>query len=225
MAPTSTKKRIALAFGALMGWFAVALQLVLSIRNRTGSVPEQLARFFTYFTILTNILVALCFTMQLLAWGRNSFPAGALPGSPQGGSFARPGTQAAIAAYITVVGITYNVILRALWAPEGWQFVVNELLHSVIPVYFIVYWLIFAPKTGLQWKNILPWLVYPLAYLLLIMIRGSFSGWYPYPFVDVSSLGYEKVLINSAGMLVFFLLVSVIFIAVGRAMNQNKPIF
>jgi hypothetical protein len=210
MRSSATKKNLFITIGALLGWFAVALQLYLIIVNNTFSAAEALARFFTFFTILTNILVALCLTMLLI--------------DPDKGIFTRPGSQAAIAAYITVVGIVYNIILRSLWAPQGWQLIVNELLHSVIPVYFIIYWLVFSPKAGLQWKNMLGWLVFPVAYLVLIMIRGALSDWYPYPFVDVLTLGYAKVLINSAGMVVFFLLVSVIFIALGRTMSNQRGI-
>jgi hypothetical protein len=208
MGTSPAKKNMFIALGAILGWFAVSLQLYLIIVNNSFSAAEALARFFTFFTILTNILVALCLTMLLIG--------------PDQGFFTRPGNQAAIAAYITVVGIVYNIILRSLWAPQGWQLIVNELLHSVIPVYFIVYWLIFSPKTGLQWKNMLGWLAFPMAYLVLIMVRGALSDWYPYPFVDVLTLGYAKVLINSAGMLVFFLLVSAIFIALGRATSKRR---
>jgi hypothetical protein len=208
MRASSTQKNLALTFGALLGWFAVALQLYLIIVNNSFSATEALARFFTFFTILTNMLVALCLTILFIR--------------PGNGFFARSGTQAAIAAYITVVGVVYNIILRALWAPQGWQLIVNELLHSVMPVYFIIYWLVFSPKTGLQWKNILAWLVFPLAYLVLIMIRGALSGWYPYPFVDVATLGYAKVMVNSAGMMVFFLLVSALFLAAGSAMGKRR---
>ncbi|MFZ5976285.1 MULTISPECIES: Pr6Pr family membrane protein [unclassified Hydrotalea] len=33
------------------------------------------------------------------------------------------------------------------------------------------------------------WLIYPLLYLVYILIRGSFSGFYPYPFVNVLQIG------------------------------------
>lgn len=48
------------------------------------------------------------------------------------------------------------------------------------------------------------WLIYPQAYLIYIPIRGHFSGFYPYPFVDVSALGMTKVLFNSAVLMGVF---------------------
>lgn len=46
----------------VLGWFALLLQLYLIILHRVSSLPETIVRFFSFFTIQTNILVALCFT-------------------------------------------------------------------------------------------------------------------------------------------------------------------
>ena len=58
---------------AIVSWFAVALQLYLIILNRVASLPETIVRFFSFFTIQTNILVAICFTFLWLKpkskWG------------------------------------------------------------------------------------------------------------------------------------------------------------
>jgi hypothetical protein len=109
-----------------------------------------------------------------------------------GGFFSKPTVITAITLYITVVGATYNLILRSLWKPEGLQQIVDELLHVVVPLLFIFYWLFFAPKMSLRWKDVLPWLLYPLIYVILILFRGGLSGYYPYPFIDVNLLGYIK---------------------------------
>ena len=118
--------------------------------------------------------------------------------------------------YITIVGLVYNIILRSLWKPAGLQWIVDELLHSVIPLLFIVLWLFFVPKGKILWKSVLAWLLYPLFYLIFILICGPSSSFYPYPFIDVSKIGYNKMLINSAGMLLAFLVVSILFITLNR---------
>ncbi len=181
----STKMFAAIA--AVIGWIALILQLYLIIVNRTASIPETLLRYFGFFTILTNILVAVSLTMVYLK------------GISENGHFlTRPKTLTATAVYITIVGLIYNLILRFQWAPQGLAKLVDELLHSVIPVLFIFFWLKFVPKQSIQWKNILHWLIYPLVYLGYTLLRGSFAAWYPYPFINVTDLGYEKVVINSA---------------------------
>ncbi len=60
--------------GAFLGWFAVLVQFVLMIQNRQAGVGETIVRFFSFFTILTNSLVAAYFTARGL--GRRSWLAG-----------------------------------------------------------------------------------------------------------------------------------------------------
>lgn len=114
--------KIIALIGALLGWFAIITQFYLMMTNRLVGVPETTLRFFDFFTINTNIIVALCFTYIFLGNGsRSKF-------------FSKASTITAITVYITIVGIVYNVVLRSTWNPEGMQKIVDELLHSVIPV-------------------------------------------------------------------------------------------
>jgi hypothetical protein len=59
--------RIYAAVGSLLGWFALALQLYLMLVQAPG--PERLEAvitYFSFFTILTNILTAVVFTAVAL---------------------------------------------------------------------------------------------------------------------------------------------------------------
>jgi hypothetical protein len=205
----STKTFAAIA--AAIGWIALILQLYLIIVNRTASIPETLLRYFGFFTILTNILVAASFTMVYLK------------GISENGHFlTRPKTLTATTVYITIVGLIYNVILRFQWAPQGLAKLVDELLHSVIPVLFIFFWVKFVPKQNILWKNIFPWLIYPLVYLGYTLLRGSFAAWYPYPFINVIDLGYGKVFMNSAMVTVAFFVIAVLFAGIAKAMSKSS---
>lgn len=204
-------KKLYLFLIAVLGWFALSAQLYLIIENRATSILETIIRYFGFFTILTNMLVAIFFTSILFK-----------PASETGISFSSSKTLTAITVYITIVGIVYNLILRFLWKPQGLQFVVDELLHTVIPLLCIVFWIVYVPKSTLKWKDAFPWLIYPLVYILFILIRGSMSGYYPYPFIDVTDLGYNKVLVNSGMLALGFLIVSFVFIAIGKMMNRLK---
>jgi hypothetical protein len=199
------------AIGAVTGWLTLLLQLYLIIINRTASIPETVTRYFSFFTILTNILVAISFTTVYLKGI-----------SITGSFFTRPKTLSAIVVYITIVGLIYNIILRFQWAPEGLAKLVDELLHSVIPTGFIIFWLVYVPKQYISWKNIFPWLIYPLVYLGYTLVRGTFANWYPYPFVDVLQLGYNKVVINCAMVCGLFIFFATLFIAAAKWMSKNK---
>ncbi|MCH5683341.1 hypothetical protein LWM68_03045 [Niabella sp. W65] len=50
---------------ALAGWFAVIAQYILMLNNSVITTGEATLRFFSYFTILTNIAVAGYFTAVL----------------------------------------------------------------------------------------------------------------------------------------------------------------
>jgi len=196
---------------SLLGWFALAAQFYLQISAHLVTLVESITRYFSYFTILTNLMVAIYSTVLWLA-----------PGSRAGQFLARAQTATAIAVYISIVGLIYNGVLRSLWQPEGLQKLLDNLLHLVIPLLFVLYWSIFVPKATLQWKNLYAWLLYPLCYILYILIRGSFSGFYPYPFISVSEIGMTQTLINSVGVAVLFVVVSLIFIGIGKGLSRKN---
>jgi len=198
--------RLLLGLGSVLGWFALGVQFYLIILNRNTSLGLTVLRYFSYFTILTNLLVALCFTFLFVS-----------PLSKGGKFFDRPSVLTSVAVYISVVGLIYNIVLRPIWDPRGLQMVVDELLHSIIPALYILYWLVFVrPKRPLQWKGIVSWLLYPLIYIVVILILGSLSGFYPYPFVNVNEIGYYQVFINTCFVCLVFLFFSLLFVGLSR---------
>ena len=84
--------RIFAAVGALLGWFALVLQLYLmlvqsSVHERLGTVIT----YFSFFTILSNILTASVFTAVALQ-----------PRERWGKWLSRPSVQAATVVYIAL---------------------------------------------------------------------------------------------------------------------------
>lgn len=195
------------SIGAVLGWFSVVLQFILSLENRKASTPETIIRFFSYFTILTNILAAICYTSTLRS--RNNF-------------FSRPKVLTAAAVYITVVGLIYNLILRYIWDPQGLQFFADEALHLVNPILFILFWVLFVPKSGLNWTEVFPWLIYPFTYIVYVLVRGEFSGFYPYPFINVSELGFTVVIKNCLLITLVFVVLSLMYIGIGKIKKYAK---
>ncbi|MGB3430266.1 Pr6Pr family membrane protein [Achromobacter sp.] len=197
----SYRRPLAIVFAAV-GWFALIAQCWLMLDSRVEPVAETIVRFFSFFTILTNTMVALFFTLQAV-----------------GKSKVKTGTLTAITIYITVVGLVYHVILRQLWTPTGLQQVVDELLHSVVPVLTIGYWYRYEDRHNVSFTQITMGLVFPLVYLVYILIRGFFSGFYPYPFVDVSVLGFANVMSNAVGLVILFTLLAFVYVYIGRKLR------
>ncbi len=215
MPPRSLVRPFAAA-AALIGWSALAAQLYLSLRmglaNGNG-VARSLVIYLGYFTILTNGLVASALTAGAFA---------SSAGAPVrlAAFFARPGVDTAIAVYIVVVGITYSLLLRHIWAPQGLQWIVDVALHDLMPVLFLVYWWFAVPTHRVRWADIPLWLAYPAGYFVYSMAAGALLGRYPYPFLDVGELGYARVLGAGVGMLIGFVVVAIVLIAVGRSRGR-----
>ncbi|BBP79137.1 hypothetical protein PHLH7_52410 [Pseudomonas sp. Ost2] len=205
--------RLALQIAALLGWSGLSIQLYLILIARwqvEASLLGGLLTFFSFFTVLTNTLVAV-----VLTWEVTPRESGARR------FFLRPSVRTAIVANIVVVALAYNLLLRPLWHPQGFQWLADELLHDLMPLLFVVYWWRCVPKGTLRWWQVLPWMVYPLVYFAYVLLRGHLIGTYPYPFVDVDTLGYPQVFINAGQILLGFVLVSLLLIGVDRRVGSR----
>jgi hypothetical protein len=206
-------KAMVIALAAL-AWFGVLLQLYLSlhsaIENGKG-VVGGLVSYFGYFTIVTNLLVCISLTMPLLA-----------PASSAGRFFARSDVTAGVATSIVFVGLAYHLLLRNVWNPQGLNLIANDLLHYVTPILFLAYWWFYFPKGALRWSYPLIWGLYPTAYLIYALIRGSIIGSYPYGFLDPSAIGYQRTMINAVGLLIAFIVIGLIFTALGRVQRHSS---
>ncbi len=215
MAPISThhpRLRTYAALFAIVGWCAVILQFFLSIDLALGNgktVALGIIVYSGYFTILTNILAAFALTAVALPMH-----------SPLGKHLHRPGVVTAIAACITIVGLTYLLVLSKIWAPQGWLWVADVTLHYVMPTAFVIFWWFAVPRGALNWKDLPSWLVFPLGYLVYVLARGAMIGLYPYPFIDVGVLGINAVLVNSLLVLLAFIAVAALLIVIN---NYVKP--
>jgi hypothetical protein len=200
------------ALTAVVTWFALVFQLILIIKG--GHVLEEtvvpplttrLARFISYFTILTNLLVAL--TVTPLALGR-----------PVGSRLWRIVRLDAIVG-IAVTGLVHWFFLRPLMHLQGADFLADKLLHVVVPLLAVIGWCAFGPRGRVDGSLLLPSLIYPVGWLVLTLLRGAITGWYPYPFLDVGIHGYGTVLLNC--LLVALLLLAISWGAV--ALDRRLP--
>jgi hypothetical protein len=69
-------------------------------------------------------------------------------------------------------------------------------VHTVVPVMAVIGWLLLGPR-GLVSRRV-AWLslIFPVAWLAFTLIRGAIAHWYPYPFIDVTRLGYGGAAVN-----------------------------
>jgi hypothetical protein len=210
-------ERPVLAIIATLAWFAIILQywVIWQKPAVSGMNAFQITLIFlNYFTLLTNSLVAISSTISLL-----------IPQSALGRFFSSTSARSAVAVYILLVGIVFNVLLRAIDIRESFaDKLANELTHLVVPVLYFLFWLFIVPKGELNWRQPIYWLIYPLIYLPWVFIYGEFTGKYPYPFLHVGNLGYPTVLLNSVGLIVVFLVVGEIFVGIDKLLGRGRNV-
>ncbi|KHK64437.1 membrane protein [Pseudomonas frederiksbergensis] len=199
---------------ALLGWAGLSIQLYLILLGRWelgASLLGGLVNFLSFFTVLTNTLAAVVLTWELTQRE-----------SAVRRWFLLPAVRSGIAVSIALVGLAYNLLLRHLWQPQGWQFIADELLHDVMPVLFIIYWGLWVPKGTLRLAHIGLWMIYPLVYFAYILLRGDLLAAYPYPFIDVASLGYPQVFINAGGILAGFVGIALGVVGLDRWLGRRS---
>jgi hypothetical protein len=191
---------------AALGWFAIGLDYYLIVRHTTdGDLIAGAVRLLSYFTILSNILVALAMTLPWLA-----------PQSRLGRFFLEPSIRTAILVYIIIVAVIYHYLLAPLYDPRGLQLLATTIEHVAVPLLYLLDWALFVPKATLAFRSAFAWLGFPLIYAGYSLAHGAATGFYPYPFLDVTTLHYERVLINMAVLVAVFLGLGLILVALGR---------
>lgn len=195
----------------MVAWLGLLAQYYLIVRGTSGAgFAAQTVTYFSYFTILSNLLAAISFSAPMAA-----------PDSPLGSFFARPSVRTAVTLYLCVTSATYMAVLQGLWRPQGLQLIADVTLHYIVPALALLDWIIFTPKGALRGRSILPWLAFPLAFGIYTIARGPLAGFYPYPFLNVDRLGIGRVLVNMTVMSAVFAGLGLMLVLVGRLLARR----
>ena len=204
--------RAAAIVGALVGAFGLILQFWLLYADMTanGASPvEATWRYFAYFTILTNTFVTLVMASAALN-----------PDSSTGLNSRRVELMAVTS--ILFVCITYNMLLAARWDPQGWQKLADVTVHDVVPILFAIFWAL-RPHGGLTWRDAAFAALWPLAYAVYGLTRGLFDQFYPYFFMDPTTLSYRQIAVNLVGLVAAFMIGALLLLGISRALAGRKP--
>lgn len=185
---------------ALLALAGIALSFAAGPSVPTTALLRPL-RFLSFFTILTNGLVAWAAIGRALPPGRRWHEVAS-----------RPATRTAIALYILVVALIFHLLLSHMVRPGFLGWIGNLLVHQIVPAGWLLCWIGFAPHGGIDRRAPLRWLAYPLLYAAWVLVLGALGGWYPYPFMNVAQFGYPAVLRNLA-------LIGLVFLALGHVLR------
>jgi hypothetical protein len=169
-----------------------------------GSALQRAITYLSFFTTQSNILILI----GALALARR----------PQ-----RSETWVAWVRLSGLVGITITfvvnlVVLRPITADlySGIWVATDFLLHYLTPALAVVGWLLFGPRPRFGHRALARFLLWPGAWLAYTFVRGAIIDWYPYPFLDVSKLGYVQAFATTAVVLIIGLGLALAFIALDR---------
>jgi hypothetical protein len=176
----------------------------------SANTAFQKANFFSFFTIQSNVLGVTALAALVL-----------VPRARRTPLF--DGARSAAVLYLAITGVVFALLLAGLQeelqTSEEW---VDFVVHKLMPVVLFADWLVDPPRHRLPRWTVLAWLAYPLAWLGYTLIRGEAEGWYPYPFVDASELGYDGVLVRSVGLAVGFALAGAALLWLGNRRARSS---
>ena len=174
--------------------------------------------YFSFFTILSNLLAAAALTTPLVApshrfatWAEESGP------------------RASIATYLTITAVVYHAILASQWRPQGLHLVADTILHTITPAAYLVDLALRGGQGEARWIAAAKAMAFPALFGAWTLIHGALSGWYPYPFMNAAKRGYPAVVVTMIEMSLAFAVVALIFIALSRvrakvALAKPEPI-
>ena len=197
--------RTAAGLISLIGWVGLAAQLS-AVTDQVDSVAGAIWIMLRFFTIWTNLIVVVVFTG--IALGHPAFRSQRLLGL--------------VTLSILFVGAVYVVLLRGLVELSGGAATANLILHYIVPGLALLFWLLFAPKGAMNWRVPFLWASYPLAYFAYALVRGARDGKYPYPFMDIPTVGWASALTTVAIILCAYLLVGIILVWIGRFLDPHR---
>jgi hypothetical protein len=198
--------RVLAAAIAATAWVGLIVQFQATY-SQTHSFPLPLSILLAFFTITTNFLVALIFTMI------------AFRGLPPRFDSIVAGTMLSIA----MVGIVNAVFLWGALELSGGSALVDKLLHLATPILAPLFWIFCVRKGSLNWRHPLLWAVYPLLYLTYGMARGNLTGKYAYPFLDAANLGWQRTTLTAFVIAIVFAVVWIDHLAENRRKAVATP--
>lgn len=218
--------RIVMSLVIVLAIATQVLDLQVEAAAAAQSFPARVANYFSYFTVLSNLLGAIGLGVAglwRLTRGRDQAP--------------EPVLMTALlncaTVCLTITGLVYNTILRAD-DPTHQGFVwTNEVLHVVAPVFLLVDLALALGRRKAPWGSVALVIGMPLVWLVYTLVRGELVRdpltqqpfWYPYDFLNphLQPTGWAGVAINLAVILIIGLALSALAVAWTRKRSLPAP--
>ena len=137
--------------------------------------------------------------------------------------------QGAATLYLGITAIVYALVLGYPDTPQPhvlFIFTNTELHHAVTPIATALVWILFVEHRRIRWRWAGLWLIYLVAYLGAMLVRGVLvpSSEYPYSFIDVKALGWGGLGISILEYAIAFYLAGLLLVALDRVLPRRTPL-
>jgi hypothetical protein len=207
----STPARLLAGLGLIVGVVALVVQFAISMQAYTAAgrdVPGALGTFFTYYTILTNIVLVLIYLAEFVGWRWLDL-------------FRSLDVRGMMVAVMILVASFVHFFLRGLGL-TGWFLACDYALHYATPLIYFLWWLVGVRHGPLLLRRIPLMLAPTVVYFLVVLARGAWVGEYPYPVLNVVSLGYPHVLLNALLLAVGLAALMMIVVAIDEVLGRLR---
>ena len=180
-----------------------AVAIVATFADTATRATINPFNFFGFFTMQSNIIWLIVIAITGVA---------VLRGKKQSSLLLL--ARGCATAYMILVGLIYNVLLAG---QEGgitleWA---NSVVHIILPIYAVLDWILLADRPPLAWKRLWVSLIYPMVWVVVVLIRGATDGWVPYPFFNPAT-GYGLVFAYVLAIAVLTVITAAIVWALSR---------
>jgi hypothetical protein len=194
-------RRLALAVFRAVVAIIVLVAIAYQIKVIVDSGLFRPLRFFAFFTILSNVFGAMLWLWLAARWRRKRTRTDDL-------------LRGAATLYLVVTFVVVVLLLGGAELSLSDQ-LVDFVVHKLFPVLVVVDWLVDPPETDLRMQDVALWLIFPLVWVAVTLIRGALDTWYPYPFLDPDHGGYGHVGYHVLAIFAGFLVIAGIIVALG----------
>lgn len=204
-----TLPRLLFALNAISAWVGVGVATAASslglyrydvtdpnLFQPSDSAIGRLVNSYSYFTMWSNVAVAIVMTILVFAPAR-------------GRIFQVFRLDALL--MITVTGIIYWGMLAANNKSQGIDIIGNLFNHSITPILTVLIWLVAGPRNWIRWWTPLAALILPIVWAAYTLVRGAAINQYPYPFLNVAKYGLSSVLVTIVMIAIFGLVVGYVY--------------
>lgn len=193
---------------AIFGVIGISASIITNIIDNPMTPILSGLRVFRFFTLQSNLIVVIYFSALFILNKRTTRVFDDWLGG--------------VTIYISITFIVFAFFLQGDWHPTGLEFINNIFSHYIVPLSVICFLIYYRYDYQFKVSHLKLWVIYPLLYLVFVLIHGSITLDYIYPFFNIVNHGWLYFFIFSLGLIVLFviLLFGTVYLTKKKSVNH-----